>query len=158
MQGTKFLFFIVVVMLLIGCVDSTEKINVAPYEILHDNSSKVWILERQFENNIDRTPYNRLDKWVITFYSDQTFVLTTLGHFADYSLHQGSFSFNDDNSKIIFTWNSGQIDENEIELIDRTNLIYIVSQGGESSIKMHFVPIDKMPVPVSVDIEDYQEQ
>jgi hypothetical protein len=138
-----------------SCLNNTQKVNIAPYELLHDNSSKVWILDSQFENDVDKTPFNRLDKWIITFYSDESFVLTTLGHFADYSLHQGNFSFNDDNSKIIFNWKSGQIDENKMVLIDRTNLIYEVEQDGNSIVKMHFIPIDKMPVPPSVDLETH---
>jgi len=154
MRAIKIIFLSILFIGITGCLNNTTKVTIAPYEILHDNSSKVWILDSQFENNIDRTPYNRLDKWVITFYSDNTFVLTTLGHFADYSLHQGSFSFNDDSSKIIFNWKSGQVDENEIELIDRTNLIYTLEQDENVKVKMHFIPIDKMPVPPSVDVED----
>tara|TARA_B100000809_G_scaffold189497_1_gene188029 strand:+ start:464 stop:934 length:471 start_codon:yes stop_codon:yes gene_type:complete len=154
MRDIKLIFFIFLLYGFTGCINNDQKITIAPYELLHDNSSKVWILDSQYENNIDRTPYNRLDKWVITFYSDQSFVLTTLGHFADYSLHQGDFSFNDGNSKIIFEWKSGQIDENQIELIDRTNLIYTIDQGENVEVKMHFIPMDKMPVPLSIDLDD----
>jgi len=156
MQGIN--LKIVSILLLLTVLWSCEngsKIELAPYEILHDNSSKVWILKSQYENNIDRTPYNRLDKWVLTFYNDQTFVLTTLGHFADYSLHQGRFEFADDNTTLIYTWKSGQVDRNKIELIDRTNLIYWVEQDNQSKIKMHFIPIDKMPVPTSVDLNEF---
>lgn len=154
MRDIRFVFLIIIMCGLTACLNNTEKKYIAPFEILNDNSSKVWILKSQFENDIDRTPYNRLDKWVITFYADHSFVLTTLSHFADYSLHQGDFDFNDDNTKIIFNWKSGQIDENKIELIDRTNLIYEVEQDEKTTVKMHFIPIDKMPVPASIDLED----
>ena len=132
-----------------------NKIKVAPYEILNDNSSKVWILKNQYEGNVDRTPYNRLDKWVLTFYDDHSFVLTTLGHFSDYSLHQGDFEFSEKNDSLIYKWKSGQTDYNKIQLIDRKNLIYRLDKDNQPPIKMHFIPIDKMPVPPSVDLDEF---
>ena len=142
--------YIIGLLLTVACTTEAQKVKIAPYEILHDNSSKVWILDNQFENGIDRTPYNRLDKWVITFYSDQTFVLTTLNHFADYSLHQGRFRFNNDNTILYFDWNSGQTDENEMVLIDRFNLIYKIKQSETSILKVHFVPVDKNPCAINL--------
>jgi hypothetical protein len=139
-------------LLCLSCNYGTQKVNIAPYEILHDNSSKVWVLKSQFENEIDITPINRLEKWIITFYSDQTFVLTTLEHFSDYSLHQGEFNFNTDNTKLIYNWNSGQKDENTIITIDRQNLIYTLEQGNHILLKMHFIPIDKIQPPTEIDI------
>ena len=149
----KIVAFLMLFLAFQSCETGT-KLSLAPYEILHDNSSKVWILNRQFENNIDRTPYNRLDKWVLTFYDDHSFVLTTLGHFADYSLHQGSFEFNKDNTVLTYKWKSGQVDENKIELLDRKNLIYWVKKEN-SDIKMHFIPMDKTPVPSTVDLDEF---
>lgn len=157
MRAFKFNISLIFVafILFCSCHNTGKKIKVAANEILHDNSSKVWILKNQYEGDVDRTPYNRLDKWVLTFYSDNTFVLTTLGHFSDYSLHQGDFEFTDNNQHLIYKWKSGQVDKNKIELIDRTNLVYILEKVEQPAIKMHFIPIDKMPVPPSIDLEEF---
>ena len=153
MQVIKYLNIAVLGILLLcsSCNNNADKISIAPYEILNDNSSKVWILKSQFENDIDRTPINRLEKWVIIFYSDKTFVLTTLEHFSDYSLHQGSFGFSENNSKLIYNWDSGQIDENKVITIDRKNLIYELEKPNDVMLKMHFIPIDKVQPPIEID-------
>lgn len=144
-----YLFIFIFSAINVSCTSETERIDIAPYEVLHDNSSKVWILKSQFENDVDKTPINRLEKWTITFYNDRTFVLNNLENFAHYSVYQGGFSFNEDNSKLIYQWNSGQQDENNIVTLDRQNLVY--SLETKSKLTMHFIPLDKNPAPPEID-------
>jgi hypothetical protein len=149
MLVTNKILSICFVLIIVSCNTNSQKVLIAPYEILHDNSSKVWILDKQYENGVDLTPVNRIDKWVITFYRNRTFVLTTLKYYADYSLHQGDFRFSPDNSLLFFEWKTGQVDENKALQIDRFNLVYELKKSKSSTLKMHFIPIDKNPKPVN---------
>lgn len=146
-------FFLGINVLAQSCSNSEDEIIIYPYEVLHDNSSKVWILDSQFDNNVNKTPVNRLEKWVLIFYNDQSFVLNTLENFGNFSVLHGMFTFSDDSKKIIYKWDSGQVDENTLIKLDRTNLIYEIHKNNNLSIKMHFIPLDKGPVPTNIGID-----
>lgn len=131
-----------------SCQSNSKTVYVVPYELLHDNSSKVWILNSQTLNGIDKTPENREDKWVITFFSDKTFVLSLMKDFADFSPYQGKFELSNKNEHLIFYWNNGQVDENNLITLNQKSLIYQNLTADSDTVRLHFVPINKA-IPAS---------
>ena len=160
MQVTNKLNILLLLLLLssfTSCESSFEKVSLHPYELFHDNSSKVWVLDSQFENNIDKTPLNKLQKWVIIFFDDRTFSLTTLEKFAQYTPYQGKFIISENNDTLIYKWNSGQIDKNNLIEISPNKLTYSLQKNKNTLLKMNFVPVKKINSPPEIDVEYIKE-
>src|SRR5690606_21761716 len=66
------------------------------YNLLHDNSSKVWMVDQEFEGGKNKTKENQNFKTSITFFDDFTFTeqpINTIGNrpptYGDYKLIDG---------------------------------------------------------------------
>ena len=97
MQGIKkHIFLALILTAVVSCNVDTVKVQIQPYELIHDNGSKVWLLKHQIINGRETIPSNRADRWVMVFYRDRTFVLSTLATFGEFSKLRGRFSISED--------------------------------------------------------------
>lgn len=63
------LFFLPFLLLSIGCASKSSMKKIDPYIFLHDNSSKVWLVNKMLINKHDYTPVRMPFKEVIIFHS-----------------------------------------------------------------------------------------
>lgn len=135
---------LVLLLISTACNQSVKKVKVLPYKALHNNNSKVWILQMQKMDGQDVTPETRSDKIVMTLYDDQTFMVQPIKNFAYYSPNTGSFRLSEDGEMIHFNWTDGSKATYQILQLDENIFEYkTLPNPKETQQHLKFVPIDK---------------
>jgi len=144
MLGIKHLtyFSFLLAILLLGCNVDAVRVQIAPYELMHDNASKVWLLKHQIIDGEETVPEKRADRWVLVFYKDNTFVLSDLKSFGEYSMYQGHFSISNDIKVLTFHWKTGE--KYKYDLIEANNSrLRFNLKKADQLIEYEYVTIDK---------------
>lgn len=95
-MGWKFKSLIVCLTLLVNsCVSDYELKPVELNPIFHDNSSKVWVINHQWENdkgkNKDIAPFSLGMKYILTFHSSNACYLQRMNSFGNEAGTKGTF-------------------------------------------------------------------
>jgi hypothetical protein len=116
-----------------GCMPDELLKPIPPIELLHDNSSKVWIIQEDLEGEKDFSPIKRKDKQTLVFFEEGDFFLQKISDWGSENYLKGTFSLQsqDDTKKIILklkfehqpeqVFELTEYDENRFELIFTDN-------------------------------------
>jgi len=66
--------------------------SIPPADLLHDNNSKVWMIDQEIQKEKDFSPFKRSKKQTILFYQDGDFFIQRIDEWGTDSLVKGSFS------------------------------------------------------------------
>ncbi len=66
--------------------------SIPPGDLLHDNNSKVWMIDQEIQNGKDYSPFKRSKKQTVLFYKDGDFFIQRIDEWGTDSLVKGSFS------------------------------------------------------------------
>lgn len=139
-----------------GCDRQAEVIKIAPFELLHDNGAKVWLLKSQLVNGVEKIPTDRSERWTLVFYKDHSFVINKLKSFGNWSYQQGAFSFNENIDTIIYKWQNGDVFKHR--LIDFNNTSFKTLFLHESdSIEFTYTCMDKRAYRTNYESETQEE-
>lgn len=76
--GFLFVFF-----LLLGCTSGTSIRKIDTYIVLHDNSSKVWLVDKLLSNGKDYTPFRFRERQMIVFHESRNAYFYRLSSMGD---------------------------------------------------------------------------
>ena len=100
-------FHVIGLLLFSGCIYSsciTDELlkPIPPSELLHDNNSKVWIIQEDLEGDKDYAPIKRKDKQTLLFFESGDFYLQKLNDWGSDDFLQGIYTlYTDDKTKEI---------------------------------------------------------
>lgn len=96
--------FIALIVIVGGCGGmGTSPVKVQISSLLHDDSSKVWMVESEKIGNEEFSPENRNFKTVITFYNDFTYSEQPLNMMGNRPPKYGTFEIGFQNELLTFT-------------------------------------------------------
>ncbi len=142
MQVTRIAILLLLITVMSGCKVDAVKVDIIPYELIHDNSSKVWLLKHQIVNGKETVPKNRMDRWVIVFYRDNSFVLSDLKDFGKFSAYQGRFSVSNNPKTLTLYWETGDIFKYNLTEVSHSSLKFNVT-NGDQFIEYEYTTMDK---------------
>jgi len=115
--------------------------NVSISNLLHDNSSKVWVVDQEFEDGVEKTKQNQNFKTAFAFFDDYTFTeqpINTIGNrpptYGEYALIEGRpvIEFKVKNSK------------NQFVIISSSKEQIILKSVEKPIIKLVLIPFPKL--------------
>lgn len=80
--------------LLFSCITDGRLTKIDPYYIVHDNSSKVWLVNHCYKDHKDYAPLSAKYKQIITFHESRNCYVQRMNTFGDEAGRQGSFLLN----------------------------------------------------------------
>jgi hypothetical protein len=118
---------------------------VPPHELLHDNNSKVWIIQEDLDGEKDYAPYHRKDKHTLLFFETGEFYLQKLSDWGSDNFIHGKYVLKSDEitKEITLAHNfenqPGQTFKVVVYQHNRFELEFI----GDNSRRLVLVPITK---------------
>lgn len=100
----KKLAVIIISSLILSCTESVTTRNVALESLLDDNSSKVWLVDKAFENGINISPQNRSFREIIIFYSNRNICLQPLNSLGNQDGDKGIYEADSDLNLLTFNF------------------------------------------------------
>jgi hypothetical protein len=97
-------FFIV--FLLFSCVPDFQHKELIPYYILHDNSSKVWIINHLYKNGSDQVPLSVSYKKMIVFHASRNCYVYKLSNIKENQGRKASFFIENENKELRLEFNN----------------------------------------------------
>lgn len=92
-----------VLLIAAGCGNDTSVVEIRINSLLHDDSSKVWMVESERINGVENVPENINFRTVITFYADSKFSEQPLNTIGNRPPKYGSFDVADQNITMSFS-------------------------------------------------------
>lgn len=84
--------FLILFIVLTSCVADYQYKNIEPYYVLHDNSSKVWIINHLYKNGMDEVPLSFQYKKMIVFHSSRNCYIYQIDQLGEKAGNKGEFS------------------------------------------------------------------
>lgn len=126
-----------------GCSDESSIIKIRINSLLHDDSSKIWMVEREVIDGKEYAPENSNFRTVIIFYNDFKFAEQALNTLGNRPPKYGTFEVGDQNTTISFFHNK---DEN-IFLVEHYSKERIVLKSMDKrgeNVELHLIPLPKI--------------
>ncbi len=98
--------FFLVSFFLKGCANDVDFIALPKETFLHDNGSKVWIIDEIVNSTKNFAPYQLQQKSVIVFYDNNYCIMQPLSTLGKKPLKTGNFELSDDNLELIVNFRS----------------------------------------------------
>lgn len=125
--------FIALLLVLMGCGSASSPFKIQMSSLLHDDSSKAWMVKSEKINDEEFSPDNQNFKTVIVFYNDFTYSEQPLNTMGNRPPQYGKFEVGSQNSTITFTldrkehvFQVGSYSKHEIELISMSEKLKTV--------------------------------
>lgn len=128
---------------ILGCSDDSSAIKIRINSLLHDDSSKVWMVEKEVIDGKEYAPENINFRTVITFYNDFNFAEQPLNTLGNRPPKYGTFEVGDQNVTISFF----QGKKENVFLIEHHSKERIVLKSIEKrgeKIELHLIPLPKI--------------
>lgn len=130
-------------MLILGCGNDSSAIKIRINSLLHDDSSKVWMVEKELVNGKEQAPDNINFRTVIVFYEDSKFAEQPLNTLGNRPPKYGTFDVGSQNEIISFF----QERKETVFLIESYSKERIVLKSIEKTgekIELHLIPLPKL--------------
>lgn len=75
-----------------GCISESSLKPILPMQLLHSNSAKVWVLESELVNDIEKSPTTRDFKTAIILYDDGKFIEQKMVHLGSSKGNIGNYN------------------------------------------------------------------
>ncbi len=95
-----------IVFLLFSCVPDFQHKELVPYYILHDNSSKVWIINHLYKDGVDQIPLSVSYKNMIVFHDTGNCYIYKLKNINENQGRKASFFIENDNKELRLEFNN----------------------------------------------------
>lgn len=140
-------FFIVlgVLSLTNSCITDDMLKPVPPYELLHDNGSKVWIIQEDLDGEKDYAPIHRKDKQTLLFFESGEFFLQKVSDWGSDNLLHGKFVLKSDDvtKEITLALNFENQPGQSFRVVEYQHNRFELEFYHEPSRKLVLVPITK---------------
>lgn len=136
------LIFLLILFAFQSCLIDGERVEIIPYHLLTDNSSKVWILKSERINDKDESVIIREDLMTIVFYKDLSFVMNRLKNFGEISMLSGSFQLSEDKNSLMFNWFDGSVEKFHLIKLQNNLLVFSGKLKGQK-ITYIYTTMDK---------------
>lgn len=125
-------------LLLFGCAQE-EYQQIPRSELIHDNSSKVWILDEYLLDSVNKESLTRANRECVIFYKDQELYAYKLRDFGIGNFSKAQYSFVG-NDSIELKWTKDFVEIYAIKTMNSEELVLVDSLGKK--IK-RYVAFDK---------------
>lgn len=134
---------LVLLMFIFGCSDDSSVVKIRINSLLHDDSSKVWMVESELINGEEHAPENINFRTVITFYEDFKFAEQPLNTLGNRPPVYGIFEVGNQNETILFLHNKS---ENVfiIEGYSKEKIVLRSPEGKGEQIQLRLIPLPKL--------------
>lgn len=142
----KFVFLVVLVSLLSflqSCTSSVSTRNVALESLLDDNSSKVWLVDKAFENEKNISPINRSFREIIIFYSTRNFCLQPLNSLGNANGDKGIYEVDADKKELVFNFKK-ETWVFDIEYVSISKLILRPKPTSDCQYILELIPLPEL--------------
>lgn len=137
------ILLLVLSVFIFGCNDESSAIKIRINSLLHDDSSKVWMVESEMIGGEEYAPENINFRTVITFYEDSKFAEQPLNTLGNRPPKYGTFDVGSQNEIISFF----QERKETVFLIESYSKERIVLKSIEKTgekIELHLIPLPKL--------------
>ncbi|HRP52358.1 MAG TPA: hypothetical protein PLI97_02495 [Fluviicola sp.] len=107
---------------LTACHNTSSMKSLDEYVMLHDNSSKVWLIDKQFENDKDFSPIQFKHKEIIVFHESRNAYIHQLSDLGEKPGKKMLFELNSSNNELILRNEKLNL-VFEIQLLNQNKLI-----------------------------------
>lgn len=129
--------------LLCGCETDGAILSIRINSLLHDDSSKTWMIESELIDGEEYAPDNINFRTVITFYNDFQFAEQPLNTLGNRPPKYGTFEVGDQNTTILFT-----CDKKEstffIEDYSKKEITLSSVEEGRGKTTLRLIPLPKL--------------
>jgi hypothetical protein len=139
----KYIRLVSLFFFIFGCSDESSVIKLHINSLLHDDSSKMWMVEKELIDGKDHAPENINFRTVITFYNDFKFAEQPLNTLGNRPPKYGIFEVGSQNATITFV-----IDKKEnvfiVESYSKQEIILKTEEGRGERIYLQLIPLPKI--------------
>ncbi len=105
----KTLFLLFVALITYSCVQDSHLKPIVPNYLLHDNSSKVWVINHVFFDGKDEVPMSFKYKTMLVFHKSGTIKIYKINDISANTAKVGKFDFSVDPKKIRIDYNNEKV-------------------------------------------------
>ena len=135
----RFFACIVITLFVSSCVHEYQYKRVEPYYVFHANSSKVWVINHIYKNNIDLSPLSLKYKKVFIFHKSGAFYEYDIKQLGEKRNYSGLFYLNIEDKKIEFHLKK-EICSFKIEEITEEKIVLSPIKGKTYPYRMELIP------------------
>lgn len=121
-----------------SCVTDSQLVAIDPYYMLHDNSSKVWLINHCYKNGKDYAPLSNKYKEIITFYESSNCYVQPMNTFGDEPGRKGNFRINGRDRKFSIDYPDEAVDF-RIKMLTEDKIILVPE--GEFPYTLELIPV-----------------
>ncbi|TNE52756.1 MAG: hypothetical protein EP338_14045 [Bacteroidetes bacterium] len=104
-----------------SCIRDSELKPVNPYDIVHDNTSKVWLLDHVYRKGVDQVPLSMGYKQIMIFHESRACYLHRIGEMGEKAGRKAHFKIDAEKERMYFEFKDEswefQIEELDYERI-----------------------------------------
>lgn len=130
-------------LMIAGCGNDTSIVEIRINSLLHDDSSKVWMVKSEKIDGVEHVPENVNFRTILTFYSDSKFSEQPLNTIGNRPPKYGSFDVADQNITMNFTVDNKQ-NTYFVDTYSKNRIVLKSSSGGKYRTELTLVPLPKL--------------
>jgi hypothetical protein len=130
-----------ILLVFLGACNNDSVVQIRINSLLHDDSSKVWMVESEQVDGKENAPENTNFRTIITFYRDLKFTEQPLNTIGNKPPKYGSFEVGAQNEILTFTMNKRKNDFKVKEYSKERIVLHSVDQG---KIKLVLIPLPQL--------------
>jgi hypothetical protein len=138
--------------LFLGCISESSLKPIVPMQILHSNSAKVWVLESNVVNDVEKSPRTRDFQTAFILYNDGEFIEQKMVHLGSSKGKLGfySLSISPETNDTLFVLNYKKNNQNmSFHLKKVTSMeIYLEEVVQQDTDEQRFWTLKSLPKPV----------
>ncbi|NGF76994.1 hypothetical protein G5B10_13985 [Fluviicola sp. SGL-29] len=126
-----------------GCGNETSIVEIRINSLLHDDSSKVWMVESERIDGVEHAPENINFRTVITFYADSKFSEQPLNTIGNRPPKYGSFEIADQNITMDFRVDNKQ-NTYLVDSYSKERIVLMSADKGKYRTELTLIPLPKL--------------